>query len=67
METHGPEEYVMNENRMLRVHLGRFIRRHSSGYNLYQLKMMTLEELLKTALKVEQYNRLKLSSEEEIT
>lgn len=39
---------------VLRVSLGRFIRRESSnGYSLKQIKLMTLRALLATALNIE--------------
>ena len=44
----------LDENKILRVSLGRFIRRESpEGYSLKQIRLMTLEALLTTALNIE--------------
>ena len=44
----------LDENKILRASLGRFIRReNSNGYTLKQIKLMTLRSLLATALNIE--------------
>jgi hypothetical protein len=44
----------LDENKILRASLGRFIRRENpDGYSLKQIRLMTLRALLATALNIE--------------